>query len=80
MSTDVAQRRLTSAGHRFGYAVAIVINVLLLYAINVWPGWQAVPFLAGEAREVVDLVDVSLIVGMVTNEVCVLVDRPAQVG
>ena len=77
MSTDVAQRRLTSAGRRFGYAVAIVINVLLLYAINVWPGWQAVPFLAGEAREVVDLVDVSLIVGMVTNEVCVLVDRPA---
>ena len=77
MSTDAAQRRLTSAGRRLGYAAAIVINALLLYAINVWPGWHAVPFLDGEAREVVDLVDVSLIAGMITNGVCVLVDRPA---
>ena len=32
------------------------------------------PFLAGEARKVVDI---SLIAGMITNEVCVLVGRPA---
>ena len=54
-----------------------MINALLPYAINVWPGWRAVPFLDGEACEVVDLVDVSLIAGMITNGVCVFVDRPA---
>ena len=77
MSTDAEPRRPSSAGRRLGYAIALVINALLLYAVNVWPGWQAVPFLTAETRAVVDLVNLSLIVGMVVNGVYIFVDRPA---
>jgi hypothetical protein len=77
MSTDAAPRRPTRAGRRLGYAIALVLNALLLYVVNVWPGWQTVPFLTAEAREVVDLVNLSLIVGMIANGVYIFVDRPA---
>lgn len=76
MSTDAAPRRPSRGGRRLGYAIAIVVNALLLYAVNVWPGWQAVPFLTAETREVVDLVNLSLIAGMITNGVYIFVDRP----
>ena len=77
MSTDAAPRRPPSTGRRLGYAIALVINALLLYAVNVWPGWQVVPFLTAETRAVVGLVNLSLIVGMIVNGVYIVVDRPA---
>ena len=36
-------------GPRFGYAAGALVDVLLLLAVNAWPGWEAVPFLTGEA-------------------------------
>ncbi|HSP53414.1 MAG TPA: hypothetical protein VLO00_11015, partial [Cryobacterium sp.] len=77
MSTDAAPRRPSRDGRRLGYAIALGINALLLSAVNVWPGWQAVPFLTAETREVVDLVNLSLIAGMITNGVYIFIDRPA---
>lgn len=76
MSTDAVPRRPATPGRRLGYAIALVINALLLYAVNVWPGWQVVPFLTDETRDVLDLVNLSLIVGMITNGVYVFVDGP----
>ncbi|MBG0825186.1 hypothetical protein HS048_31330 [Planomonospora sp. ID91781] len=33
-----------AAARRFGYSVAVIVDTVLLYMINVAPGWQAVPF------------------------------------
>jgi hypothetical protein len=69
--TPVKARRRSGpaspAARRFGYLIAIAINALIWYLLFVAPGWAAVPFLTGAAREVLALVGASLIVGMVAN-------------
>ncbi len=52
---------------QFGYAVAVLVNAVLLYAVNVWPGWDAVPFLTGDFRLVLGLVNASMLVALVVN-------------
>ena len=36
------------AARRFGYVLAALLNAVLLYAVNVWPGWESVPFLTAD--------------------------------
>lgn len=64
-----------SPTRKFGYAIAVVINAAILYAINVWPGWQALPFLTDDTRLVLDIVDISLVAGMIVNAVFLVSDR-----
>ncbi|HSO65804.1 MAG TPA: hypothetical protein VLQ78_11965 [Ornithinibacter sp.] len=52
---------------RFGYLVAIAVNALMLYLVNRWPGWDAVPFLTEETPEVLGLVNASIVAGIVVN-------------
>lgn len=59
---------------RFGYAVAIVVNAVMLYLVNRSPGWDAVPFLTDETPEVLDLVNASIVAGVVANVVYVVSD------
>jgi hypothetical protein len=61
---------------RSGYIVAIIINGVLLYLINVRPGWQAAHFLTPAAREVVGPVDVVLALSLAVNVVYVAVESP----
>jgi hypothetical protein len=49
---------------------------LLLYLVNVRPGWEGLSFLTDETSQVLDLVNLSLWAGVVANLVYVLVDRP----
>ena len=70
------RRRRGSASRRLGYAIAIVVNAALLYAGNVWPGWWVLPFLTEDTRQVIGIVNFSLIAGMVGNFACLLLDRP----
>jgi hypothetical protein len=69
--TAVERRRTDSrspkAGRRVGYAIAIAVNLLMLYLINVRPGWAAVPFLTDDTVEVLYLVNLSLIVSASVN-------------
>jgi hypothetical protein len=65
-----------AVGHRFGYAVAVVVNAAMLYAVNAWPGWQAVPFLTDDTAQVIPWVNTSILVGLVAN-VVYLVRDPA---
>jgi hypothetical protein len=67
-------RRPPVAARRAGYLIAAGIHVVLLYLMNVSPGWEAVPFLTGDARQVLALVNVSLVAGLVCNLVYVLGD------
>jgi hypothetical protein len=52
---------------RFGYAVGIALNVLLIFFINEWPGWERVPFLTGETSDVLPLLNASLVISTVVN-------------
>lgn len=70
-----ARGRVGPAGRRFGYAVEILVGVALLYGINVWPGWKIVPFLTEDFAAVVDLINTSLVVGIVVNAINLVFDR-----
>lgn len=63
-----------STSRRVGYGVAIVVNAALVWVVNVWPGWQAVPFLTSDAAGAITLVNASLLVGIVANAVFLLRD------
>ena len=54
-------------GRRVGYAIGALVNVALLVALNVWPGWDAVPFLTADFAQVLGLINLSLAVGFLTS-------------
>ena len=54
----VTSRR--SGVSRAGHAIAVFVTLVLLYVINVWPGWDAVPFLTPDTSQVIGLVNASL--------------------
>ena len=74
MTSTASPRTTSSASRRVGYAVAVAINGVLLYLVNVWPGWQIIPFLTEDFRDVLGLVNASLIAGMVVNLFNLLLD------
>ncbi|MBG0815533.1 hypothetical protein [Planomonospora sp. ID82291] len=63
-----------AAARRFGYSVAVVVDTVLLYMINVAPGWQTVPFLTEETWQVLPMVNLSLAAGAVANLVYMICD------
>lgn len=75
--TTTPGRTGSSLARRTGYAIAAVVNAGLLYAANVWPGWQVLPFLSEDTPLVLALVNVSLIVGIIVNAVYLVLDQPA---
>jgi hypothetical protein len=60
---------------RVGYAIAVVVNSVLLVLVNAVPGWQAVPFVTGDAAEVIFFVNLSLVVGIITNSLNAVFDQ-----
>ncbi|MDQ0731188.1 hypothetical protein [Arthrobacter sp. B1I2] len=66
----MADRTTTSRGGNVGSAI---VNALLLYGINIWPGWQVLPFLTADMARVLDLINASLIAGIIVNLVCVVI-------
>jgi hypothetical protein len=74
MSNATVRERPAVGARRLGYTIAVVVNAVMLYAVNVWPGWQAVPFLTAETAAVVPLVNASVLVSLVANAVYVAHD------
>ena len=72
--TETASKRPAVGDRRVGYVVAVLVNAAVLYAVNVWPGWQALPFLTEDMRLVLGLVNASMLVSIVANMVYFLVD------
>lgn len=66
----MAVRTTTSRSGNLGSAI---VNALLLYGINMWPGWQVLPFLTADMSRVLDLINASLIAGIIVNLVCVVI-------
>lgn len=57
-----------------GYAFTILFMLAVLVAANVWPGWEAVPFLSDEVPSVLGLVNLSLVATVVANGLYVVAD------
>jgi len=64
-----------SIGRRVGYAVGVVVNVALLYLVNVWPGWRSITFVTEDAEQVLTLLNASLSVGVIANLIYIVFDR-----
>ncbi len=50
----------SATASRVGHAVAAAINLVILYLVNVRPGWDAVPFLTADTTLVLGIVNLSL--------------------
>lgn len=76
---EIARRdkRMQVGARRFGYLVAIAINLVMLYLIYGWPGWAAVPFLTDATVDVLGLVSASIIASAVVNLVYLVRDPPS---
>lgn len=59
--------RPSPGARRFGYTVAVVVNLALLFALNRSPGWDVLPFLSDETTAVLGWVNASLAAGAVAN-------------
>jgi hypothetical protein len=75
-SAPVSVRRHSTAARRTGYLVAAAVNLVLLWLVLVWPGWEALSFLTDQFSEVVGLMSASLLVGAAANLVYVVADPP----
>jgi hypothetical protein len=79
MTLSEVHPRPAVASRRIGYVLAAAIDAALLYAMNVWPGWDAVPFLTSDTTAVLGPVNASLLVGLVANAVYLARDaRPVR--
>ncbi|GAA4607360.1 hypothetical protein BJY16_006296 [Actinoplanes octamycinicus] len=67
MTTATVKSRPSAGARRFGYGVAAAINIVLLYLINVRPGWDVVPFLTADTSQIIPLVNASLLAGLVVD-------------
>lgn len=71
MTVSAPVRRRSGAVLRVGYLIGAAVNAALLYLVNGWPGWQQVPVLTGDTRQVLGLVNLSLAAGLAANLVYV---------
>lgn len=55
------------AGRRFGYGVAVVINVVMLIVVQYVLDWGWLPFLTDEFASIVPWISLSLIASIVAN-------------
>jgi hypothetical protein len=76
MTVTAPARRPSVAARRTGYVIAVAVNLLLIYLIDVWPGWSAVPFLTDETRQVIGLVTFSMAASAAVNLVYLMNDAP----
>jgi hypothetical protein len=59
-----------------GYLFAIALNMLFLYVVNAWPGWQILPFLAQDTQQVLSLLNLALAAGIALNAAYLAYDPP----
>ena len=74
MTVAAHPRHSGVAARRFGYTLAALVNAALLYAVNVWPGWEALRFLTPDTTLVLGVVNASMLVNLAANLVYVVRD------
>lgn len=79
-SATIGRRPGRVGARRAGYVVAVAINGLLLFAINVTPGWSVVPFLTSDMADVLPWINASMAAGILVNAVYLFRDSPRVKG
>ncbi|NUR98133.1 MAG: hypothetical protein HOV67_23125 [Kribbellaceae bacterium] len=69
-------RRPSTAVRRTGYVISTALNAAMLFAVHAWPGWQRVPFLTSETKDVLGWVTATLLAGLGANIVYLRFDPP----
>ncbi len=69
--------QLAQAGRRFGYGIAIGINLLLVWIVGNLVAWEVVGFLTPEFGDLVPLIQLGLWVTIAANVVYMMDDRSA---
>jgi len=68
--------RKSAGARRIGYTIAVLLDLALLFLINSWPGWSALPFLTAEMAGVLTVITASLVIGAAVNLVYLVHDAP----
>jgi len=76
MTITAARVRPTATARRWGYVVAVIVNAIVFYAANVWPGWQALPFVTADMALVIGFVNASILASLAANVVYLVSDPP----
>lgn len=76
MTQTTTSKRPGLGTRRFGYVVGALINVAMLGFVNIWPGWEAVPFLTAETLLVLGIVNASIVSNIVANAIYLVNDPP----
>ena len=76
MTQAVISERSGVGARHFGYVVGALVNVAMLCLANIWPGWEAVPFLTAGTLLVMGLVNASIVSNIVANTVYLVTDPP----
>jgi hypothetical protein len=74
MAATAPSRRTPQSARRIGYLAAAAILAVMMFLLNVAPGWSVVPFLTAETDQVLLLVNASLGAGLVANLTYLLYD------
>ena len=73
-TTTKVRKRPSAAARRVGYVIAMLVNAAMLYGVNRWPGWDAVPFLTTDTERVLAFVNASILVSLAANALYVVRD------
>lgn len=68
---------MDTSGRRGRHVAVALFTVIVYWAVNVWPGWQAVPFLDQSMQDVLCFVNASLIISGVVSVVNIVANRSA---
>ncbi|HEU4915111.1 MAG TPA: hypothetical protein VFV13_00935 [Acidimicrobiia bacterium] len=68
--------QLRLPGRRFGYGLAVVINVVMLIVVQNILDWGSLPFLTDEFTEVVPWISLSLVASILANLIYQFNDSP----
>jgi hypothetical protein len=66
----MADKTVSSRGGNVGSAL---VNAAMLWGINIWPGWQVLPFLTSDMTRVLGIINASLTAGIVANLIFVVI-------
>lgn len=66
----MADKTVPTRGSNLG---SVLVNAVMLWGINIWPGWKVVPFLTADMDRVLGLVNASLTAGIIANLVFVVI-------
>jgi hypothetical protein len=69
-----AKKRASRSTRRFGYLVAVSVNLVLLYVVNNLLAWDVLPWLTDDFEQILPILNLSLLATMVINVVYVWFD------